>query len=122
MLPSRYNQSQLTLTDAKLRSRPVIHYVCGNPWIPGLMGVANNRFWLWHACADKWIWQKRGVSVSICFSRTTLALKIACYWILRSPFGGIFAWVLEKTGRIRDAAGWRKSQVGSDISRGCASR
>lgn len=117
MLPVRYNQSQLTLTDAKLLDCPVIHYVTGLPWLPKLMGVANNRFWLWHACADKWIWQKRGESVRRSFSRTTLFLKIACYRILHSPFGGLFAWSLEKTGRIRDAVGWRESQVASDVSR-----
>lgn len=117
MLPFRYNQSQQVLTDAKLLDRPVIHYMTGIPWLPRLMGVANNRFWLWHACADKWIWQKRGESVRRSFDRKTLVLKTVCHWMLRSPFGGLFARALEKSGRIRDATGWRKSQVGSDVSR-----
>lgn len=120
MLPACYNQSQLTLTDAKLRDRPVIHYVTGIPWLPKLMGVANNRFWLWHACADKWVWKKRGESVRRSFGRKTRTLKVLCCWILRSPLGGLFARTLEKSGRIRDASGWRQSQVGSDISRRAA--
>ena len=120
MLPVRYNQSQLTLTDEKLGEGPVIHYVVGIPWLPKLMGVANNRFWLWHACADKWVWQKRGESLRRSFGRKTLILKVLCCWILRSSLGGLFAWTLEKSGRIRDASGWRQSQVGSDISRRAA--
>lgn len=116
-LPRRYNQSQLTLTDAKLRERPVIHYVCGNPWVPGLMCVDNNRFRLWHAFADHYVTCRPGSSVRRCFDLRTRFLKHVCRALLVCPvLGCLFAGALEAVGLVRNGRTWRKSQVGSDIS------
>ena len=117
MLPVRFNQSQETLTDEKLKGLPVIHYVSGLPWSPKLMGVANNRFWLWHAFADKYVWQRKGLSVRRSFSRRVLWLKMICHALLTSPLGGFFAGALQKMGRIRNAVDWRRTQVGCDVTK-----
>lgn len=118
MLPIRYNLSQLTLTDELLRTNPVIHYVSGVPWLASLMGVANNRFWLWHSFADRYVWEKRGESVRRSFGLGTLALKIACYRLLKCPAVGLaFAWSLEAMGRVWNGRAWRHDQVACDISR-----
>lgn len=117
MLPRRFNQSQLTLTDERLRACPIIHYVSGNPWLPQLMCVANHRFWLWHAFADRHVWCQRGESVRRCFEWWRLTIKCLCYWLLVCPLvGWLFALTLEKLGFIKEGLSWRDSQVGNDIS------
>lgn len=123
LLPRRFNQSQLTLTDVKLDERPVIHYVTGLPWSSRLMGVANNRFWLWHRFADRHVWGRPGESVRRCMSRRALALKVICRWILVLPVvGALFARSLQLLGRVREGASWRQTQVGMDLSRGAVER
>lgn len=117
MIPPKFDRLQIYLTDEKLAERPVIHYVEGNPWLPNLCCVANGRFRLWHRFADKYVWQRPGVSIRRCFSRRILVAKHVLHWILRIPlFGYAFAWVLQRLGLIVNAKAWCRNQVGSDIS------
>ncbi len=119
MLPQRFNRLQIFIDDEKLRERPVVHYVCGNPWTKNLGCVANNRFRLWHACADKWIWRKSGESVRRCFPWRIRAGKAICLALLRIPVvGALFAWTLEKAHLINVARDWRWKQTKCDVSRG----
>ena len=117
LLPPKFNRLQIYLNDKKMTERPVIHYVSGNPWLPKYGVVMNNRFHLWHAFADKYIWQRRGESYRRLFSRKTLAAKWLLYWVLRLPIvGRIGAEVFQKAGLTGNAKEWRWSQVGCDIT------
>ena len=118
MLPPKFNRLQICITDGKLRERPVIHYVCGNPWTHNLGCVANNRFRLWHKCADRWIWGRDGESARRCFPWRLRAGKVACHLLLRTPIlSRAFAWALQRMNLIRSARDWRRNQTGCDISR-----
>lgn len=117
MLPGKWNVFQTSLDDAVLRSRPVVHFVSGVPWLPNPGAVMNGRFRLWHAFADKYVWGEKGASCRRLFTRKQLFLKAAVYRILKVPLlGAAFALFLQKTGRITCARQWRMSQVGTDVS------
>ena len=115
LIPEKFDWLQLYLDDAALRQRPVIHYVSGVPWLPKLGVVANGRFRLWHAFADKFVWQKDGESYRRLFSRSHLLLKMLCYNILRLQLlGGCFEKLLVVLGKIKH--GWRWAQIKNDCS------
>lgn len=117
LIPEKFNWLQIYLDDAALAKRPVIHYVSGIPWLPKISAVANGRFRLWHAFADKYVWQKKGESYRRCFSWKVLMAKRAMYWILRTPVLGMgFAKLLARMHRVVNAQGWIRTQVGCDIS------
>lgn len=117
IVPRKWNLLQTILTDGELAQRPVIHYVSGVPWTPKLGAVANGRFRLWHAFADKYVWQKKGESYRRCFSWRVLMAKRAMYWILKTPLVGLgFAKLLARMHRVVNPKGWIRAQVGCDIS------
>lgn len=117
IVDQKFNWLQIYLDDAALAKRPVIHYVSGIPWLPKISAVANGRFRLWHAFADKYVWQKKGESYRRCFSWKVLMAKRAMYWILRTPVLGMgFAKLLARMHRVVNAQGWIRTQVGCDIS------
>ena len=117
MIPSKFDRLQILLDDAKMMERPVVHYVCGNPWLPKLGVVANNRFRLWHRFADKYIWEQRGESCRRCFSKVLLVLKFVFYWVLKTPMvGNLFAHVMQFVGKTSSAKIWHYTQVECDIS------
>ena len=118
ILPPKWNRLQVFLDDAELSEKPVIHYVSGIPWLPRLGAVANGRFELWHAFADKYVWGKSGESCKRLFDFKTLALKRLFSLLLKTPLVGIiFAKLLEMLNMVSGAKGWRQGQVGCDISR-----
>ena len=118
MIPPKFDRLQIFLDDAKLAERPVIHYVCGNPWLPKFGVVANNRFRLWHHFADKYIWNNTGESYRRCFSKKLLFFKYSFFLILKMPLvGTVFALVMQMMGKTSGASTWRSNQVGCDISR-----
>ena len=117
LIPEKFDWLQLYLDDAALRQRPVIHYVSGVPWLPKLGAVANGRFKLWHAFADRFIWNEKGRSCKNLFSGRQLMLKRLCCAILRLPgVGFFFAYLLKCLGRINNARGWRWAQTRNDCS------
>lgn len=117
MIPSKFDRLQIFLNDAEMVERPVVHYVCGNPWLPKCGVVANNRFKLWHHFADKYIWDSAGESYRRYFSKKMLFLKYLFYWILKTPLvGRVFAFIMQVLGKTSSAHTWRSNQVGHDIS------
>lgn len=117
LLPQKFDRLQIYLTDEKMSEHPVVHYVCGNPWLPKYGVVMNNRFRLWHAFADRYIWQKRGESYRRLFSRKMLVIKWLLYWVLRLPIVGcVGAELCQRAGLTGNAKKWRWSQVGCDIT------
>lgn len=115
-VPTKYDWLQVLITDEALKSHPVIHYVCGIPWLPKLSVVANGRFRLWHAFADKYIWRKRGESCRRLFTKRVLFAKQLFYYLLKAPgIGRIFAATLEKLGVVSHGDGWRAMQTGYDV-------
>ena len=117
LLPPKFDRLQIYLTDEKMAEHPVVHYVCGNPWLPKYGVVMNNRFRLWHAFADKYVWQKRGESYRRLFTRKMLAVKWLLYWVLRLPIiGRVGAALCQQAGLTGNAKAWRWSQVGCDIT------
>ena len=116
-IPPKFDRLQIFLTDDKLAERPVVHYVCGNPWLPKYGCVANGRFRLWHRFADKYIWGKRGESYRRLFTFKVLAAKYLCWQMLRVPFiGCLFARALSKMGFTENPDDWRRGQVLHDCS------
>lgn len=117
LLPPKFDRLQIYLTNEKMAEHPVVHYVSGNPWLPKYGVVMNNRFRLWHAFADKYIWQRRGESYRRLFSRKMLAVKWLLYRVLRLPIiGRVGAELCQKAGLTGNAKKWRWSQVGCDIT------
>ena len=117
MIPQKFDRLQIFLNDGKMAERPVVHYVCGNPWLPKFGVVANNRFRLWHRFADKHVWQREGESYCRCFSRKLLLSKCVCWWALRLPVvGWLFAFTMQMLGKTVSARAWRENQVRCDIS------
>lgn len=113
----KFNRLQIFLTDEKLKERPVVHYVCGNPWLPKCGVVANGRFDLWHAFADRFIWMRAGASCSRHFSRRHLLVKHINGWMLRVPcIGFLYAALMQFLGKTSDGKAWRWRQVEHDIS------
>lgn len=117
LLPPKFDRLQIYLTDEKVVERPVIHYVNGNPWLPKYGVVMNNRFRLWHAFADKYIWQKRGESYRKLFTRKMLVAKWISWVLLKLPgIGSVYAWVMFKLDLTINAKVWHDSQVEHDFS------
>lgn len=117
LIPEKYNWLQIYLDDAALKQRPVIHYVSGIPWLPRSGVVANGRFRLWHAFADKYVWCEKGASCRRLFTKRHLAFKVICFQLLRMPIVGYcFAGVLQLLGKVSDARGWRWNQIKNDCS------
>lgn len=117
MLPPKFNRLQIYLTDERLQERPVIHYVCGNPWLPKYGEVASGRFRLWHRFADKYIWGRSRASRRNCFTAEMARSKIVSYWLLKMPvLGWLFAYFMQLIGLTSNGIEWRKCQVGNDIS------
>lgn len=119
VIDQRYNWLQIYLDDVALVANPVIHYVSGVPWLPKLGVVANRRFRLWHRFADKYVWQKRGMSYRRCFSRSHIVMKYLEYWMLKTPLVSlVFRTLLAITGRISSASGWKHASIDFDVSDG----
>ena len=118
MLPPKFNRLQIFIDDVKMAERPVVHYVSGNPWLPKYGEVASYRFRLWHAFADKHIWQKKGESCRRLFARKMLTIKYICYWALKCPMGigRVFAWLMWRVGLVINAKSWRDLQVAHDCT------
>ena len=117
LIPKKFNCLQLFLDDAALRQHPVIHYVSGIPWLPKLAVVANGRFRLWHAFADRFVWQKEGESCRRLFSRSHLFVKNMFFHLLRTPLiGSCFAHALGVIGKVSNPGGWRWAQIQNDCS------
>ena len=116
LIPEKFDWLQLYLDDAALLQRPVIHYVSGIPWLPKLGVVANGRFRLWHAFADKYVWKKNGMSCRRLFSQPHMFLKVLFYSILQIPLlGYMFEGLLVVIGKVK--RGWRWAQTEHDCSR-----
>ena len=117
LLPHKWNRLQIYLDDEALMERPAIHYVSGVPWSLRLGAVANGRFRLWHAFADKYVYQETGESYRRCFPRGTLLCKRIIAHILALPILGIAtAKILETMQMITDARNWREIEVRYDVS------
>lgn len=111
--PGKFNRLMPRLTPDKLRERPVLHYIGVKPWVRTYGEVANSRFYLWHAFADKYLWQKKGESFRRCFPRRMLLAKKALFVALRLPvLGQGLAWLLGATGLVMGSGcAWRRRQV-----------
>lgn len=117
LIPPKFDRLQIYLTDGKMAERPVVHYVNGNPWLPKFGVVMNNRFRLWHAFADKYIWQKRGESYRRLFTRKMLIAKWISWALLKLPgIGRVYAWVMFEFGLTINAKVWYISQIKYDFS------
>ncbi|MBR3222448.1 MAG: hypothetical protein IKF72_09500 [Kiritimatiellae bacterium] len=117
MIPPKFDRLQVFLNDDKMNERPVVHYVCGNPWLPKSGVVANNRFRMWHRFADKYVWMRKGESCRQCFSKKLLVLKFAFYWVLKTPIvGRLLALIMQLIGKTSSARSWQSNQVGCDLS------
>ena len=117
MIPQKFDRLQVMLSDVKLEDRPVVHYVHGNPWLPRYGTVANGRFKLWHAFADRYVWNDTGESIRRLFSSRMMLIKRLSFLLLRLPFvGWIYAGFMQVLGKTSDGVGWRLFQVGHDIS------
>ena len=118
VIPQKFDWLQIFLDDKALTQHPVIHYVSGIPWLPNLSAVANGRFRLWHAFADKHVWGRKGESCRRLFSAKTMCLKRLFYVLLRTPVvGWCFTHLLAAAHVINNADGWRQAQVGYDVKR-----
>ena len=118
VIPQKFDWLQIFLDDKALAQRPVIHYVSGIPWLPKLSAVANGRFRLWHAFADKYVWLREGESCRQLFSVKTMCLKRLLYVLLKTPVvGWCFAHILFVGHFINNANRWRQLQVGCDVKR-----
>ncbi|MBP5135293.1 MAG: hypothetical protein ILP24_05985, partial [Paludibacteraceae bacterium] len=115
MIPQKFNRLQILISDAKLKEQAVVHYVHGNPWLPKYGTVANGRFKLWHAFADKYVWSENGRSVRRLFSSRMMFVKRLSWLLLQLPLvGWAYARSMQMLGKTSDGADWRFSQVGCD--------
>lgn len=116
LIPEKFDWLQIYLDDEALRQNPVIHYVSGIPWLPRRAVVANGRFRLWHAFADKYVWQKKGESYHRCFSQGHLFLKRVAYRLLVTPgLSTLLGLFLVFVGKGRYFQKWRQAQIGYDV-------
>lgn len=116
LIPEKFDWLQIYLDDQALAQQPVIHYVSGIPWLPRRAVVANGRFRLWHAFADKYVWQKSGESYRRCFGWGHLVLKYVTYWLLITPgLSTLFGLFLTIVGKGRYFQSWRRAQVWHDV-------
>ena len=117
MIPTRFDHLQTYLDDAGLAARPVIHYVNGIPWLPKLANVANGRYRLWHAFADKYVWQESGASERRLFSiKHRILIRLEYYLLITPGLSWLFRGILCLLGKGSCFARWRWAQVGNDIS------
>ena len=117
-LPERFDWLQIFLNDEILATRPVVHYVCGAPWLPRIGAVANGRFRLWHEFADRYVWGERGRSCRNLFPRRVVLAKTVCHALLRPAIiGPCFAYVMHIAGRVNDPKNWRWTHTSSDCTR-----
>lgn len=115
--PPKFDRLQIFLTDEKLAERPVVHYVCGNPWLPKLGEVASGRFRLWHAFADTYLWRKRGESYRRCFPLHVLWGKRFFYVFLHVPgLWRLLCLICQKLGQKGITSHWRWLQISHDCS------
>ena len=118
IIGQHYNYLQIFLDDAALCTRPVIHYVSGIPWLPKIAVVANGRFKLWHAFADKYVWQKKGESYRRCFARRMLFLKKLEYVLMVTPvLSQLFFVALSLIGKGKYYARWKKVMTEYDVTK-----
>ncbi len=118
MILPKFDRLQIFMSDEKLRERPVIHYVSGNPWLPKFGEVASYRFRIWHAFVDKYIYQKKGESYRKCFPKKVLWGKYLSYWNLKMPFlSDIFLFALRVMGHRGAHNNWKQLQVRCDITK-----
>lgn len=117
IIDQKYNWLQIYLNDSALARHPVIHYVSGVPWLPKISVVANGRFKLWHAFADKYVWQKKGESLRRSMPRWMFFVKRLEYYLLKTPvLCRLFLIVLRVVGRGGHWNGWKKVMMDFDIS------
>lgn len=118
LIPEKFDYLQIFLDDAALCTRPVIHYVSGIPWLPKIAVVANGRFKLWHAFADKYVWQKKGESYRRCFARRMLFLKKFEYMLMVTPvLSQLFFVALSLIGKGKYYARWKKAMTEYDVTK-----
>lgn len=118
VISQRYNWLQGLLDDAALAKRPVIHYVSGVPWSAKISVVANGRFDLWHAFADKFVWQKDGESLRRNIPQMVLLGKRMEFYVLKNKFlCTIFFVVLRFLGKGKYLRGWKNTAINFDVSK-----
>lgn len=117
LIPEKFDWLQIYLDDAALARRPVIHYVSGIPWLPKVSVVANGRFKLWHAFADKYVWQKKGESLRRLMPWNVLFLKRLEYVLLVTPMlCQLFFVALKIVGKGKYLMRWKEAMTKYDIS------
>lgn len=119
LIPEKFDWLQIYLDDAALAKRPVIHYVSGIPWLPKIAVVANGRFKLWHAFADKHVWRKKGESLRRLMPWKVLLIKRLEYALLVTPLlCQLFFVALRIVGKGKYLVRWKKAMTEYDISLG----
>lgn len=119
IIPAKWNRLQIFLDDTALAERPVIHYVSGAPWLPKLGIVANGRFRLWHAFADRHVWQKKGESLRRLMPKRIIAIKRIEYCILKTRLlCSVFFFFLRLIGKGRYLEQWRRNALEFDVTAG----
>ncbi len=115
--PQKFDRLQIFLTDEKLAERPVVHYVCGNPWVRKYGEVASGRFRLWHAFADTYVWRKRGESYHRCLGWRVLWGKRLLYAFLHVPLlWRVLCLICQMRGYKGITPHWRQLQLAHDCS------
>ena len=117
IIPPKYDLFHFLLDDRTLMDRPVVHYVVGAPWLSRLSIVANGSFFLWHAFADKYVWQhKGGIHRLVPWRR--LAIKRLIFLLLKTPIlHEIFTWALSKMTSGFDCRAWGRAQAQCKVSK-----
>ena len=117
-IPSKFNYIQTYLNDEAFLQRPVIHYVNGIPWIPKISTVANGRYMLWHAFADKYIWMNKGESEKRLFGFShRMLIRLEAFLLKSRIFEPFFHLALIVIGKRSCYERWKWSQVGHDITK-----
>lgn len=117
LIPEKFDWLQIYLDDNALAQRPVVHYVCGIPWLPSIAAVANGRFRLWHTFADKYVWQKKGESLRRLMSRRIVFIKRLEYALLVTPvLCQLFFIALRIVGKGKYLTGWKKAMTEYDVT------
>ncbi len=88
ILPGKYNAFSIYLTTEQLLDAPVIHYAGDAPWVASKMQLPTNRFKLWHAFADKYIWEEKGASYRYCFGKRCNLIPTLLLAFIRCPIIG----------------------------------
>lgn len=117
LIPEKFDWLQIYLDDQALAQRPVIHYVSGIPWLPKIAVVDNGRFKLWHAFADKYVWQKKGESLKRLMPWKILFIKRLAYTLLVTPrLCQLFFIVLRILGKRPYLTRWKKAMTEYDVT------